>query len=264
MRQYTKQLIINSADRISASTSTSNFSVKLDRTIDHVHKIGVRKVIFPFSYYVFTFSNNIIKFDEGGGILTAIITPGNYTASELEIEIKNRMDTAGVDTYTITISDNTYLITISSTGTFSLDFTVANSANDPLGFAATTYGTAGSQTSPNAVNLNGPHMLFLKSRELSGGVRGYTNFINVMSTVFFTIPINKLPNEIVYTEPSIPQYTQYVAYRGSTDGAFRSEDMKKGRTIRDIDIELVDGEDNNINLNGRDIIIVLDVIGYDD
>jgi hypothetical protein len=264
MRQYTKQLIINSADRISTSTSTSNFSVKLDRTIDHVHKIGVRKVIFPFSYYVFTSSNNIITFDEGIGDLTATITPGNYTASELETEIKTRMDAAGVDTYTVTISDNTYLITILSTGLFALDFTINNSANNVLGFEAAYYGTAGSQNSPNAVNLNGPHMLFLKSRELSGGVRGYTNFINVMSSVFFTIPINKLPNEIVYTEPSIPQYTQYVAYRGDKDGTFRSEDMKKGRTIRDIDIELVDGEDNNIDLNGRDIIIVLDIIGYDD
>ncbi len=264
MRQYTRQVFINSRDRTSGSASSSNFTYKLESTIEHVHRIGVRRVILPFSYYVFTAINNIITFDEGGGALTATITPGNYTRSEIEAEIKTRLDAAGGDTYTVSISQNTYLLTIASTGTFELDFTVANSANDPLGFTAAVLATAASHTSANAVNLNGPLALFIKSNELSGGVRGRFVNQNIGSNVIFDITVNVAPNEIILSQTAVPVMIQYVQDRHFTDGQSVNENSKFGRTLRDIDISLITDSGDEVDLNGRNIVIEIDVVSYSD
>lgn len=267
MRQYTKQLFINSKDRTSGSASSSNFIYKLNRPVEHVHRIGVRRVILPFSYYVFNSNNNVITFDEGGGDLTATITAGNYTKTELETEIKTRMDAAGGDTYTVSINTNTYLLTISSTGTFELDFrtsTNAASAYDQLGFDDANYATAGSHTSPNAVNLNGPLALYIRSNELSGGTRGRFINQNVGSNIIFEITVTALPNEMILAQTATPIMIEYVQDRHYTSGQHVNENSKFGRTIRDIDISLIDDSGDVVNLNGRNIIIELDIVGFDD
>lgn len=72
-------------------------------------------------------TNEDIVFDEGGGALTATIPAASYWPDALATQIKTQMDAAGGDTYTVTIADATGLVTISSTGTFSLDTTNGNS-----------------------------------------------------------------------------------------------------------------------------------------
>ncbi len=262
MRQYTKQLYINSRDR--SSGTSSNFLYKLERPIDHVQRLGVRRVILPFSYYAFTANNNIITFDEGGGALTATINPGNYTRAEIETEIKTRMDTAGADTYTVNISQNTYLLTITSTGTFSLDFTVANSANDLLGFGAAVFATAASHTGANAVNLTGPLSLFIRSNELSGGSRGRFINVGIGSNIIFEITVDKDPNEIILSQTAVPVMIQYAQDRHFTDAQSVNENSKFGRTLRDIDISIIDDTGLVMDLNGRNIIIEIDVVSFDD
>lgn len=267
MRQYTKQVFINSRDRTSGSASSSDFIYKLERPIDHCHRIGVRRVVLPFSYYVFNSNQNILVFDEGGGDLIATITVGNYTRTELEVEIKTRMDALGSDVYTVSISQNTYLLTISSTGTFELDFTTATnaaSAFDALGFNDAVFATAASHTSPNAVNLNGPLALFIRSNELSGGVRGRFINQNVGSNIIFDITVNVAPNEIILSQTAVPVMIQYVQDRHFSDAQSVNQNSKFGRTLRDIDISLIDDQGNTVDLNGRNIVIELDVVGFDD
>ena len=89
--------------------------------------------------FVFTTANQVISFDEGGGTLTANITPGTYDADSLCTEIKTRMDAAGALTYTVTYDDATNLFTIAASGAFALVLSVTvNSAFPALGWTATT------------------------------------------------------------------------------------------------------------------------------
>lgn len=65
-------------------------------------------------------TNNKIDFKEasGGVQLTATITSGTYSTSGLALEIKTRMQAAGVAVYTVTFSSTTGLWTIASSGAF--------------------------------------------------------------------------------------------------------------------------------------------------
>lgn len=73
-------------------------------------------------YYGFTITsaNKFLNFDEGSGELTAELSVGSYTMTEMLAVVKNAMDTIGTDTYTVSVDRDTRKFTISSTGTFSL------------------------------------------------------------------------------------------------------------------------------------------------
>ncbi|MFH2013829.1 MAG: phage tail tube protein [Patescibacteria group bacterium] len=69
-----------------------------------------------------TADNNKLDFGEdGGGELTATITAGDYTFTELALEIKTQLESAGSGTYAVTYSQATRKITITSTGLTSLE-----------------------------------------------------------------------------------------------------------------------------------------------
>lgn len=70
--------------------------------------------------YTFTDTNNIFNFDEGSGELAAVLEIGSFTLTEALVVLKTSLDAIGVDTYTVTVDRPTRIITISSTGTFSI------------------------------------------------------------------------------------------------------------------------------------------------
>lgn len=97
---------------------------------------------FSIFYYGFTITstNKFINFDEGGGELTATLQQGSFTLDEMRTQIKTSMDAIGSDTYTVSIDRGLRIITIASTGTFSLLLStgsqVGNSPFSLLGFTS--------------------------------------------------------------------------------------------------------------------------------
>lgn len=77
---------------------------------------------FSSFYYGYNIddTNNIIPFSEGGDELSANIEIGAYTLTEFLVAVKTALDSAGENTYTASVDRSTRVITISSTGTFSL------------------------------------------------------------------------------------------------------------------------------------------------
>lgn len=67
----------------------------------------------------FDVTNNKLDFNEGGSELTATVSAGTYTLATLAAEIKTQMDSAGANTYTVSV-DKDDKITISADGQFSL------------------------------------------------------------------------------------------------------------------------------------------------
>ncbi len=65
-------------------------------------------------------NNYSLDFGEGGPELMASMTIGDYTLSTILSEVKTIMDAAGALTYTVIVSRETRLVTISATGNFEL------------------------------------------------------------------------------------------------------------------------------------------------
>lgn len=78
---------------------------------------------YSLFYYLdddITTANQNIDFNEGGGELTAVLTPGTYTHTELATVIKTALDSAGGQTYTVAFNRTTRTYTISASSNFSL------------------------------------------------------------------------------------------------------------------------------------------------
>lgn len=73
-------------------------------------------------YYgiLITKANQNINFDEGGGELTAVLPIGDYTHSEIVVEIAKAMTLAGALDYTSTFNRTTRKITIAAPSAFDL------------------------------------------------------------------------------------------------------------------------------------------------
>lgn len=67
-----------------------------------------------------TTDNKWFDFDEGSGELNAEIPVGDYTLETLADAVETALNAVGDDTYTVTVVRSTRIMTISSTGTFSV------------------------------------------------------------------------------------------------------------------------------------------------
>jgi hypothetical protein len=81
---------------------------------------------------------NLISFDEGSGEIVAEIEAKDWAFSEIAQAIEDAMNAVGGQEYTVTLSFDTRLITISASSNFSLNGTLASEpallANSRLGF----------------------------------------------------------------------------------------------------------------------------------
>jgi len=83
--------------------------------------LGYKAVMLDYelksSYYIVNEDNQIINFEETSGTeLTATLTVGSYTASDLASEIKTQLDSAGASTYTVSYNAINEKFTLLSDG----------------------------------------------------------------------------------------------------------------------------------------------------
>lgn len=95
-----------------------------------------------YTNIVVSSENKYLNFDEGGGELTAILDPGTYTLTQIQLQLKTQLDAVGANTYLVDIDRDTRVLTISADGTFDL-LTSSGSQNgtsifDDIGFTQTT------------------------------------------------------------------------------------------------------------------------------
>lgn len=96
--------------------------------------------VFYYNYKI-TAENYFLNFDDGDGELAAELRQGNYSATELGVEIARAMSEYGSQDYTVTFDRDTRKYTISAVGSFNLlAFSGANiglGCFSTIGFAAT-------------------------------------------------------------------------------------------------------------------------------
>ena len=199
-------------------------------TLTNVVGMKVISAEIPFSYYIVNSLNNtfVLTEDVSGVAPNIVITPGNYTTSQMLTELDTKLSAAGNETYTSTYSSSTNKITITMTtvtnASFTLTFGVAGSTTNTdlhwfLGFNSGVNSSTGAVLeTPNSINLSGPNYLYINSQKwgqltnnllpvgasnLGGGNRG---------PQIGKIPINAGPNDIIFYEDPDPQYWFNVVY----------------------------------------------------
>ena len=149
---------------VDSSDLDVNGRVRLNSPI-HARRIIVRSVTVPRTFYAINSTNNTLLFDRGG-VKTATVTPGNYTAAELAAELQSKMLAADSNAYVVTIDSITRHFTIAGTAGFTIES--SSLILGILGMAAATSAT--SHTSTSSWVMNPYFYLFLKSSELAARV----------------------------------------------------------------------------------------------
>lgn len=106
-------------------------------------------------YYGFVIDNDnyLMDFDEGGSELTAELNFGDYSLSDLLVELKRALEAEGALTYTVTVNRSTRKITIAASGTFSLLVSSGSHASnvyDTIGFTGSDRTSAATYTADSA------------------------------------------------------------------------------------------------------------------
>lgn len=161
---------------------------------------GTKTDTAAFTYMEFKVdaNNKFIDFKENGGddLLTAIITEGNYTVSELEAEIKSQLEATSDNNidYTVSYNSSTMKFTIQGASLTRLDILWAsgehntNSASSLLGFDAADDIGALTYTSDNVtVKYNGDNDPFAVKIGQAATIEVGSDGGSIFSGIFATL-----------------------------------------------------------------------------
>jgi len=240
--QKVQYLVLNSQDRVSGYPH--QYKAYINPALESFKKVELYNISMPNTIYNITSVNNLIYFSEGSTALVATITPGAYNSTSILTAISTAMTSSSTSsyTYTATFNQNTFMITITSTGSFTLTFSTntTNSAGYILGFTTNT--SAGtSQTGNQVIQLNQPLFYYITISQFPICVKS-TNSID-MATFVFSSTANAGNIE---TYNVLQRYCEIFTY--------------DNQNIKEIDVKLSLPNNQVPNLNGGDWIMILKII----
>jgi hypothetical protein len=235
------QLILESKDRITLSTA-NNCVLSINNIVNGKYKL--KQFLFQNSCYNITANNNVVYFYENSISKACTLTPGYYTSSGFTSHLKTQIDAAsgGYNTYTITYSSTTGLISISASNAFKFMFgtNLNNSAAYVMGFEKVDSALATSQVSPNALNLVSPYGLFVDITQVMCNI---SNPVTSKICSFFV--------------PLVNEFGQLEVFQPSNDQRI---EFDFSRITNQIKIKIVDTNFNLNILNGVDWVMILEKI----
>lgn len=250
MKKHT--FILDSRDRNATSSNEHpHFDIRsiAGNQID-IHKLEIKYVSIPFSYYLIDASNNKIDYTNNtGNTYTATITTGFYSGSTLATEIEAQLEAndADLEGYTVSYSDATGKFTIANNaGNYSLLWNSGTNTStnitrkfNAVGFDNSSNDTgASSYTSDYIARLSGEDYLLLCSDELRPDNK--TIYRNTAGRVLARIPVNVNAPDTIGYEPS----TEYIF---DIEGKYTNIDFE----IRD--------RHGALNLNGTPWLIEVNI-----
>lgn len=233
-------LLINSKERESSSTSSSDFHIELKKPIQgcYVYLISAH---IPNTFYNITSSNNKIRWSYGATptSTSATIPDGAYAADDLASQLQTLMDAdvGDTNTYSVSYDSTTFKFTFSrasGSNDFRLDFSNSDTPYYILGFAnSNTALDANDKTSSSVANLHPYQHIFIHIDEFKDDL---------------IIPINTTSGNIqeIYLNNSYTQTTE----------------LRYNNYLRHLHVKLQDQNHNDISLNGADFSILLGIKPY--
>lgn len=230
-----------------------NFKVRAHK-LNHIKSFKIKNVIIPFTWYPINSNNNQLIIFKTGDTQDRFINveSGDYNLTQLKLQLVTKLDAllGPAQTYTITDNNITHKITISQNNS-SFIIRGASSIKNILGLSDLDTLANITHTAPDIFNISGTNVVDVRSDALTkfGSKVKESNHIN--NGLLFTIPISNYKfGDIIQFEPD-----DYI-YDIHPD----AED--------EVDIKLVGEEGQslggNSNLNGQNIIIVLQFHSYKD
>lgn len=160
-----------------ASYSPSKFSIQVPK-MRYVHSAQLTELIIRNTLYNITSTNNIIRYDDGGGPASLVIPNGNYSPEDL---VQAIIDEGGLGLITVVYNAITMKMEFTSMGAHTLLWSFANTMYDILGFEAVDTASQAINISTEVVDMNKEiHQLFIQISEVgsphdaTGGLNNYT------------------------------------------------------------------------------------------
>jgi hypothetical protein len=195
-----------------------SFFVGGKNPLSRVRGMKILSAEIPFSYYVFTSTNNTFEVsDSASGPWTLVTIPqGNYTKDTILPVLKSIIEAAIPGTLTVTFNAPTLKLVFASTASLFLRF-VENPLVSPrlwIGFNAGVFGFtgAGTFTAPNVALLSGPNYLYINSIKFGQLTNNYlpSGFSPVNGNTgpqIAKVPVDVDSGEVIYyTDPDPQKY----------------------------------------------------------
>ena len=266
---------INSNDRNQSTyPNPAEFQWTFSNPLKNVTSIKVTGGTVPIPYYTIDSPSNQFIFDTGSAKKLIIIPPGQYTNSNFPAALKSLLDAAdGTNTYTVTISSTTLLLTVVSSGnnTFGFCFGANNQSNltnqfgnpglqavrNPsyqLGFTDKDVYTVADRTivSPNPVWINPLSRIYV--------YLNYDTSIDLRSIILGGA--REGPSAVIYTLDT----DAIVYYMKSISRDTFENVINPGLIIpriRTLNVSLQDEFKNVINTNNRPVTFLLEITVLD-
>lgn len=234
-----EKVILRSLDRLSGTPQKG--SLKQNELLDGIYKLIEFSTIN--SIYNVNNYNNKIYFDESSSSKVATLTNGSYDLSSIVTEIQTQMNSAGGNTYSLSLSSTTNKISFVSTGDFAFTF--------------------GSNTNNSARFLLGMNEEDV-SPEAESDVSDFTIDISPIKYIFCSFDRINSPNIISNTSLNA---TFLIRDNNSSFGSilnYKNDDnsykqIVELKTIKNIKYEFFDDEFNPLN-NFNEWILILERI----
>lgn len=249
-QEYKLILSIDSKDKKIGETS-SNFSFDLPAYVGSISKLILQEAEIPYSFYAISEINNKITITEydGAGInpltYTVNLSYGNYDPNSfvnvIETELRANSVSNGYSlTYNVVFSIQTGKFNINNDElqNFDLDFQIANSMYDVLGFEPDIYTGTSNYTGDNVSSLIGPNYIYVKSQVVTGIDSGLIPNNSIDKNILGRIQINTSPFGVILYK-NLDLVNGFDFYH-------------LGENISNVNLQLTYRNNNFINLNGRD------------
>lgn len=238
------QLIINSKDRDNyTSTGSTNFTVSLQNPINYdILAYGLESCCIPKTNYNVTSGG--LEITDSVGLQNISVPNGNYTATSFATELQTLLNAIGNDTYTVSVSNVSMKMTITSD--FAGFVLNPNASNFPvvtsMGFnnSVTYPSVAGVLVGEKVVDFAGIKNAYIKIAELSEYMRDTRNLSSN-----FKVDFGCAYGSIIY----FGNESKYKQYYTTAQNHIRRTDK--------FNVRLVDELGDDIDLNGSDWSLVL-------
>lgn len=230
-------------------TQGSQTSVDLPNETVADKSIELLDVILPSTFYkIRTGVNDKLDFKVGATTYAITVPAAAYTSTTLLAAIQTLMQSAVANTWALTFSNDTMLVTIAATGAFSLLLSsgtnVATSIGPLLGFAVTDITTVTTTTATSVIQLFKPFMLYLRINEMGNNV--FVGQTAALARGFsFLIPATVASGGII---------------EATVNGNYRQVIPVKQRTVYPkLTIQLCYSDGTAVNLNGAGYSFLLKI-----
>lgn len=222
-------VILDSKDRLSGSSSTTDFRIKIPYASSKITKYELSKIIIPITYDNVYDINNTFDIDASAYSIPA----GAYSISALIVAAN-----ALVTGYTFSFGGNSR-VTVIKDDTTAFTWT-PDETGKLLGFTQTNYTTKNTYTAENYPDLVQNHDYFtLHSEILSGRTEDHVSHSDNRTNILCVIPVVETYGLVQTWEPQLGKFF----------------DIADGH-INECDFELKNKNNEVVDLNGHDFMII--------